>query len=80
VGTIDLKTEIPGPKSRAVIERARSVTAEALTIHAPVVIDRGEGAAITDLDGNTLLDFSGGLGWSRPSTGPRTGFRTPTSR
>jgi 4-aminobutyrate aminotransferase / (S)-3-amino-2-methylpropionate transaminase / 5-aminovalerate transaminase len=38
------------------------VVAEALSIHAPVVIDRGRGAAVTDIDGNTLLDFSGGLG------------------
>jgi 4-aminobutyrate aminotransferase/(S)-3-amino-2-methylpropionate transaminase len=62
VGTIDLKTDIPGPHSRAVIDRGAKVIAEALTIHAPVVIDRGRGAAITDIDGNTLLDFSGGLG------------------
>jgi 4-aminobutyrate aminotransferase/(S)-3-amino-2-methylpropionate transaminase len=62
VGAIELKTDIPGPKSKAVLERARAVVPEALTIHAPVVIDRGEGAAITDIDGNTLLDFSGGLG------------------
>ncbi|MGH2677763.1 MAG: aspartate aminotransferase family protein [Actinomycetota bacterium] len=62
MGTIDLKTDIPGPKSKAVLDRARAVVPEALTIHAPVVIDRGEGAAITDIDGNTLLDFSGGLG------------------
>ena len=60
--TIDLKTDIPGPKSKAVIDRAGAVVAEALSIHAPVVIDRGRGAAVTDIDGNTLLDFSGGLG------------------
>jgi 4-aminobutyrate aminotransferase / (S)-3-amino-2-methylpropionate transaminase / 5-aminovalerate transaminase len=62
VDTIDLKTDIPGPKSKAFLQRARAVVPEALTIHAPVVIDRGDGAAITDIDGNTLLDFSGGLG------------------
>jgi 4-aminobutyrate aminotransferase / (S)-3-amino-2-methylpropionate transaminase / 5-aminovalerate transaminase len=62
VGTIKLTTDIPGPKSKAVLERARAVVPEAVTIHAPVVIDRGEGAAITDVDRNTLLDFSGGLG------------------
>jgi 4-aminobutyrate aminotransferase / (S)-3-amino-2-methylpropionate transaminase / 5-aminovalerate transaminase len=62
VTTIDLKTDIPGPKSKAVIDRAGAVVAEALSIHAPVVIDRGRGAAVTDIDGNTLLDFSGGLG------------------
>jgi 4-aminobutyrate aminotransferase / (S)-3-amino-2-methylpropionate transaminase / 5-aminovalerate transaminase len=62
VGTIDLKTEIPGPRSKAVIDRASAVVAEALSIHAPIVIDHGRRAAVTDIDGNTLLDFSGGLG------------------
>jgi 4-aminobutyrate aminotransferase / (S)-3-amino-2-methylpropionate transaminase / 5-aminovalerate transaminase len=62
VSTIKLVTEIPGPKSRAVIERKEKVVAEALSLHAPTVIDHGEGAAFTDIDGNTLLDFTGGLG------------------
>ncbi|MGH2737396.1 MAG: aminotransferase class III-fold pyridoxal phosphate-dependent enzyme, partial [Actinomycetota bacterium] len=60
--SINLVTEIPGPKSRAVIERKEKVVADALALHAPTVIDRGDGAAFTDIDGNTLLDFSGGLG------------------
>jgi 4-aminobutyrate aminotransferase/(S)-3-amino-2-methylpropionate transaminase len=36
--------------------------ADPLDIHAPVVVDHASGAAFTDIDGNTLLDFSGGLG------------------
>ncbi len=60
--SINMVTEIPGPKSRAVIERKERVVAEALSLHAPTVIDRGQGATFTDIDGNTLLDFSGGLG------------------
>jgi 4-aminobutyrate aminotransferase/(S)-3-amino-2-methylpropionate transaminase len=62
LSTINMVTDIPGPKSRAILERKERVVADALSIHAPVVIDRGEGAAVTDVDGNTLLDFSGGLG------------------
>jgi 4-aminobutyrate aminotransferase/(S)-3-amino-2-methylpropionate transaminase len=62
VGTINLKTDIPGPRSRAVTARKEGVVAEAVTLHTPMIIDRGEGAAVTDLDGNTFLDFSGGLG------------------
>ena len=62
MGTIDIRTEIPGPKSRAVVERKGEVVADALDLHTETVIDRAEGAAFTDLDGNTLLDFSGGLG------------------
>jgi 4-aminobutyrate aminotransferase/(S)-3-amino-2-methylpropionate transaminase len=62
VGTINLVTEIPGPRSREVIARKERVVADALTLHANTIIDRGRGAAITDIDGNTLLDFTGGLG------------------
>ena len=60
--TINIKTEIPGPRARAIIERKGRVVADALDLHANVVIDRASGAAFTDVDGNTFLDFSGGLG------------------
>jgi 4-aminobutyrate aminotransferase / (S)-3-amino-2-methylpropionate transaminase / 5-aminovalerate transaminase len=59
---IQMLTEIPGPNSRAVLERKARVVSDPIDIHAPTVIDHGEGARFTDLDGNTLLDFSGGLG------------------
>jgi 4-aminobutyrate aminotransferase/(S)-3-amino-2-methylpropionate transaminase len=59
---INLVTEVPGPKSRAIVERKARVVADAIDLHVPVVIDHGMGAAFTDLDGNTFLDFSGGLG------------------
>ncbi len=62
MATINLVTEVPGPKSRAVAVRKERVVADPLDLHTEVMIDRGDGAAFTDLDGNTLLDFSGGLG------------------
>jgi 4-aminobutyrate aminotransferase / (S)-3-amino-2-methylpropionate transaminase / 5-aminovalerate transaminase len=62
MGAIDLVTDIPGPRSTAVLERKSKVVSDPLEVHAPVVIDRGSGSRFTDLDGNTLLDFSGGLG------------------
>ena len=61
-GTVELRTEIPGPKSRAIVARKERVVAAAKTLVAPVVIDRGEGCTITDVDGNTFLDWSGGIG------------------
>jgi 4-aminobutyrate aminotransferase / (S)-3-amino-2-methylpropionate transaminase / 5-aminovalerate transaminase len=59
---INLFTDIPGPRSAAILERKSRVVPDALDIHVPAVIDRGDGARITDVDGNTMLDFSGGLG------------------
>jgi 4-aminobutyrate aminotransferase/(S)-3-amino-2-methylpropionate transaminase len=61
-GAIDIVTPIPGPKSKQLLERKSRVVADALDIHVPAVIDHGQGARVTDADGNTMLDFSGGLG------------------
>ena len=60
--TVDLRTELPGPKSRAIMERKERVVAEAKTVLAPFVIDHAHGCVVTDVDGNTLLDWSGGIG------------------
>jgi len=62
VPTIDLVTEIPGPTSRALIKRKEQVICEPLSIHVPAFIDHAKGASFTDVDGNTMLDFSAGLG------------------
>jgi len=59
---IDIKTEIPGPKSREFIELHRQYVADALELHVPCFIDRGRGALLTDVDGNTFIDLSGGIG------------------
>jgi 4-aminobutyrate aminotransferase / (S)-3-amino-2-methylpropionate transaminase / 5-aminovalerate transaminase len=60
--TVELRTEVPGPKSRAILERKREVVANFKDIHMPVVIDHAHGCVITDVDGNTFLDWSGGIG------------------
>ena len=59
---IDLRTAIPGPKSQAILERKERVVADPLSIYIPVVIAEGRGATITDVDGNTFIDFTGGVG------------------
>ena len=60
--TIEMKTELPGPRSRAIIERKERVVCDPLDLHVNAIIDRGLGAAVTDVDGNTMLDLSSGLG------------------
>jgi 4-aminobutyrate aminotransferase/(S)-3-amino-2-methylpropionate transaminase len=59
---IDLRTEIPGPRSREILARKERVVAEPLSVYLPVVIQEGRGALVTDVDGNTFLDFTGGVG------------------
>ncbi len=55
-------TELPGPKARAVIEQDEAVTSPSLTRVYPLVVARGEGAIIEDVDGNRFLDFNAGIG------------------
>src|SRR3954465_1025928 len=59
---IELQTKIPGPRSQKILERKDRVIADPLSIYLPVVIERGEGATLTDVDGNTFIDFTGGVG------------------
>jgi 4-aminobutyrate aminotransferase / (S)-3-amino-2-methylpropionate transaminase / 5-aminovalerate transaminase len=59
---IDLRTEIPGPRSREILDRKARVIAEPLSIYLPMVIEVAHGATITDVDGNTFIDFTGGVG------------------
>lgn len=60
--SIELKTEVPGPRSREILDRKDRVVAEPLGVYLPVVIAEGEGAMLTDVDGNTFIDFTGGIG------------------
>ena len=60
--TIALRTELPGPKSKQILERKQRVIADAKSIYLPIVIDHAHGIAITDVDGNTFLDWTGGIG------------------
>jgi 4-aminobutyrate aminotransferase / (S)-3-amino-2-methylpropionate transaminase / 5-aminovalerate transaminase len=59
---IELRTEIPGPRSREILERKDRVIADPLSIFLPVVVAEGRGATLTDVDGNTFIDFTGGVG------------------
>ncbi len=60
--SIHLRTDVPGPRSRAILERHDRVVAAPLSIYLPLVIADGTGALLTDVDGNTFLDFTGGIG------------------
>ncbi len=59
---ISLRTEIPGPKSREILARKARVVADPLEVYLPIVAAEGRGSTLTDVDGNTFLDFAGGVG------------------
>ncbi len=60
--TIELVTDVPGPRSADILARKRQVVADPLSCYVPVVAAEGRGAALTDVDGNTFIDFAGGVG------------------
>ena len=60
--TIELKTEVPGPRSREVLDRLAASVASPLQITFPIAAAHAHGATITDVDGNVFIDFAGGVG------------------
>ena len=59
---IELRTEIPGPRSRELAAREENSVARALQVHLPIFAAHAESATITDVDGNRFIDFAGGVG------------------
>jgi 4-aminobutyrate aminotransferase / (S)-3-amino-2-methylpropionate transaminase / 5-aminovalerate transaminase len=60
--SIELRTDVPGPRSRAILERKERVVAAPLAVAFPIVAASARGALLTDVDGNTFVDFTGGVG------------------
>ena len=61
--SIVINTELPGPKSREWLERRRKVVCNGVSIgKLPIFADFAKGALLTDIDGNTFIDFGGGIG------------------
>src|SRR5437588_11052496 len=56
-----LITDLPGPNARALIERDQAVLSPSYTRCYPLVMKRGEGAVVEDVDGNQFLDFNAGI-------------------
>lgn len=59
---VALRTPVPGPKSRAVLDRLPDIVPRAVSVFAPLVVDHAHGSLMTDIDGNTFIDLTGGIG------------------
>ncbi len=57
----DIKTALPGPRAKAIIERDSRFVSPSYTRDYPFVIARGEGAVVEDVDGNRFLDCAAGI-------------------
>jgi 4-aminobutyrate aminotransferase len=56
-----IKTALPGPKAKAIVERDHQYTAPAYGRVYPLVVERAEGMVVEDVDGNLFLDFMAGI-------------------
>lgn len=57
----ELRTELPGPKSRALTQRRNAVVAAGVSSTMAIYVARAAGGIIEDVDGNTLIDLGSGI-------------------
>src|SRR3954449_9607005 len=62
MATIQIRGEIPGPRSRALMARREAAIPRGPSNATPIFAASAEGAVIEDVDGNRYLDFAGGIG------------------
>jgi len=62
MSTIQLRTPIPGPKSKALAARRTLAVPRGLSHGTPIYVAKAEGAWLEDVDGNRYIDFAGGIG------------------
>ena len=60
--SIRLLTDIPGPKSRALLARREAATPQGNAKLTPISIDSAHGSVVVDVDGNQFIDLAGGIG------------------
>src|SRR4029077_2533761 len=56
-----IRTELPGPRARALMARDRAVSSPSYPRDDPFVMARGRGVEVWDVDGNRFLDFAAGI-------------------
>jgi len=57
----EIKTALPGPKATELLARDEKYISPSYTRSYPLVVQRGHGAILEDVDGNTFLDFNAGV-------------------
>jgi len=57
----DIRTPLPGPRAQQLLDRDQQYVSPSYTRVYPLVVERGSGAVIEDVDGNLFLDFTAGI-------------------
>ncbi len=53
--------EVPGPKSKEIVERKEKCVPDGIALSHEIVTEEAKGSYIRDVDGNTFIDFAGGI-------------------
>ena len=56
-----IKVTPPGPKAKKIVDRDAAVISPSFGRAYPLVIERGEGSIVVDVDGNEFIDMNAGL-------------------
>lgn len=59
---VNVKAGVPGPKASALLERRAQAVPKGVGNNTPIFVETASGALVTDVDGNTYLDFAGAIG------------------
>ncbi|MGJ7911522.1 4-aminobutyrate--2-oxoglutarate transaminase [Neobacillus sp. LXY-1] len=59
---VKLQTEIPGPKSKEILERRNKYVPKSISNNCQSFIKKAQGALVEDVDGNIYIDFAGAIG------------------
>ena len=62
MGAINLVTDVPGPRSQDILARREAAMSRGIGKLTPIAVERAHGPLVHDVDGNTLIDFAGGIG------------------
>lgn len=57
----NIQTPLPGPKAIGLLARDAEYVSPSYTRAYPLVVERGSGAVVEDVDGNLFLDFTAGI-------------------
>lgn len=58
----NVKTELPGPKAKEILERRKQYVPKGISNGIPTFVEKAQGAILTDVDGNSFIDFAGAIG------------------
>ncbi|WP_226654967.1 4-aminobutyrate--2-oxoglutarate transaminase [Pseudalkalibacillus hwajinpoensis] len=57
-----IQTSLPGPVASQLLERRENIVPNAVSCGIPTFAKEASGARVTDVDGNTFIDFAGAIG------------------